>query len=300
MNKKRRCYYMFSYWKARKKRQDLKKQKSTLQVQTFQLPKCQKTDCKEGKRIYNSISQDNQGSATLESTFLLPLFLFAMWGILSMCGMYIAESKVQQASIDTAECLAEYAYLDAGTATQTLTAQALLQKYLAEDIYVKAYVEQGVEGVHIANIVKLDEEKFLTLEVRYQIHIQIPVLGDCSIPMYNQVRQKTYVGYQKESQQSVQYVYITENQSVYHCSRSCSHIRLQIWHVTEAERAERYKNLRPCRICKGDARETQGYLITSEGDCYHTTLGCSGLKRTVTRVPMEEVRGLGECKRCGR
>lgn len=39
-------------------------------------------------------------------------------------------------------------------------------------------------------------------------------------------------------------------------------------------------------------------FVTAYGDCYHSTLGCSGLKRTIKAVKLKDVGNLRPCSRC--
>ena len=52
----------------------------------------------------------------------------------------------------------------------------------------------------------------------------------------------------------------------------------------------------PCEKCGGDGSGI--VYITNEGDRYHNTIECSGLKRSVRCVPLSEAGGRAPCSRC--
>ena len=52
----------------------------------------------------------------------------------------------------------------------------------------------------------------------------------------------------------------------------------------------------PCEKCGGDGSVI--VYVTNEGDRYHNTIECSGLKRSVRCVPLSEAGGRSPCSRC--
>lgn len=97
------------------------------------------------------------------------------------------------------------------------------------------------------------------------------------------------------------YVYITEHGTVYHRTESCSHLRLSIELVAKSEvgqlRNSSGGKYYACEKC-GD-RDAGAVYITGEGNRYHNTINCSGLRRSVRCVPLSEAGGLPPCGRCG-
>lgn len=96
------------------------------------------------------------------------------------------------------------------------------------------------------------------------------------------------------------YVYITPHGSVYHLSANCTHLELSIQWVSK-NRALEIRNqygerYRECDLCK--AAFGAMVYITDEGNCYHSERSCSGLKRSVRRVPKSQVSDRPVCQRC--
>ena len=97
-------------------------------------------------------------------------------------------------------------------------------------------------------------------------------------------------------------VFVTEHGSVYHTTSRCSHLALAVRQVESTS----VKDMRnsgggryyPCEKCVGSG-ETYPYLyVTEQGDRYHNSLECSGLKRTVRLEELSSLAGMGCCSRC--
>lgn len=262
------------------------------------------------KRKYavHSTSNGNRGSASLEALCIMPMLLFAFWAFYSIGQIYILENQIYQAAMNTAGYFAESAYLTESAASAEEGSMELpgygmaswkLREYLPEASRVEQYVTGGRQGLILMEPVSLDEEGFLCLRIRYQVQIPVPFLNDLSMPVMVQVRQKAYTGYNGSGDVDAneRYVYLAEYSSVYHLSRSCSHLRRTVIPVSETVLSTAYSNLVPCAYC--GSREAETYYITESGDCYHTSLQCTGLKRTVRRVRWSEAAGYAPCSRCG-
>lgn len=92
-------------------------------------------------------------------------------------------------------------------------------------------------------------------------------------------------------------MYVTEHGSVYHTSLSCSHICLRI-SGGNVERILKEKKYHACDKCIDDEEAPPVLYVTRYGDKYHSSLSCSGLKRTVRTIPKEEAEGMKMCSRC--
>jgi len=96
------------------------------------------------------------------------------------------------------------------------------------------------------------------------------------------------------------YVYVAENASVYHVSAKCTHLKLSIKQTSFSAlsylRNESGSSYKPCEKCCGEQIPSDVY-ITSEGDKYHCSSACSGLKRVYELVPLTEC-DLPACSRC--
>ena len=100
-----------------------------------------------------------------------------------------------------------------------------------------------------------------------------------------------------ENREGKEWVYLTPTQNVYHIRKDCSHLKITIQSVTANGTIQ--KKYQPCGHCVRKKKPGAMVYITSEGDCYHMKIDCSGLKRTVYMVLKEQVKTKRACARCG-
>ncbi|MCF0146015.1 MAG: hypothetical protein HUJ73_05460 [Eubacterium sp.] len=97
-------------------------------------------------------------------------------------------------------------------------------------------------------------------------------------------------------------VYVTNYESVYHTTSQCTHLALSVqsvsgssvWHLRNSG-GETYH---ACEKCVGSGGKNSTVYITKEGNRYHNSAECSGLKRTTKLVRKSETAGLHICSRC--
>ena len=237
----------------------------------------------------------NRGSVTIEASLVFPIFLFFVMSLYHMCYSRIADNIVYEAAIETAEYMAEYAYLDENN---ILLPTYKFQEYVDDKTIVSHYVDGGIQGISFIGTNPLDDEGYVVLKVQYKSKVSVPFLPGLSKMHSFEIRQKAYVGADEtvdnDGDNNDSYVYVTDNRDVYHSTRMCTYLNLSI-RADDVAGAEA-GGYSICEIC-GYGDEKIVY-VTDYGRRYHRDIKCSGLKRTVYRVKLSEVDGLGGCVRC--
>ena len=136
---------------------------------------------------------------------------------------------------------------------------------------------------------------------------EIPFIGSkfFSLSVYQQLCTNAYEGKSMipEKEENGEYVYLAENGTVYHKSSACVYLNPAISQVLFQEiDKKRNRSLGKYTRCKrcGKRKANPVYVyITVYGDSWHTIKSCSGLKRTIRRVPLSEIGNLPACSKCG-
>lgn len=238
----------------------------------------------------------NKGSATVEATLVIPIFLFAILALYGMCKGRLAENVIYEAACETAEYVSEAAYLSGDV---FYLGGMRFKEYVDDKAIVEAYVDGGVNGVKVFVSPSLDEDKNVVLTISYKKKSSVPIIGKLSKTKSYKVKQRAYIGELKEDKTEEDYadtyVYVTDNRDVYHVTRSCSHLRLTIYSMTKRQAAN--NGLTLCGHC--NSYEGGIVYVAATGNVYHTDVNCSGLKRTVYRIKLKDAEKLGACLRCG-
>lgn len=265
------------------------------------------------------IASLRRGSMTLEASFVLPFFLFAVLNILFAVNIISAQSRISAAlhQVGNKMAFAGYAYeKTAGSMLPDgLTGVVLSQGYakgrilecVGREYLNQSCVEGGCNGVSLAGSSVMEEGDIIDLKVSYRVRPFIRLMGFENFAMSQQYYGKAWTGYDvtgwvDEASVEDPMVFITESGTVYHRDRNCTYLNPSVQSVT----VEDLNNLRnqsggryyACGSCGGTEVSGQVY-VTEYGDCYHRQINCSGLKRTIYTVPLSQTGGRGRCSKCG-
>lgn len=247
-----------------------------------------------------------KGSITIEAAMVLPIFMFFFLGISYIFGLISLQYNVQTALSDTANQMSLVGYFKEEENI------ALLQADFCMNLKNKYYGKNCILGGIVSLGQSYYKEKDITLIADYIIKIPVPFWNHFFHHEEQIARTRKFVGRDRREETSdmikdtkVRYVYITENGRVYHESKDCSHLRRKIEKIEKGSlqtiRNESGGKYYPCELClkKKNDKEAMVFYITRDGNRYHKSSECSGLKRTIKRVPYESVKTWRACKRCG-
>jgi len=267
-----------------------------------------------------------KGSLTLEAAIVLPIFLSLAISLVSVLEMMNLYARVEFALHETAREIALTAYPAAYVKTfgeeifkeeyetelpdenilNPLVSETLARAMFTDNFGFKnlnnSLIKNGEAGIFFFRSDIVNEKGDIDLIVTYRVEPLFNIFGLGKMTFSNRVKVHSWKGYVREKHEEDEYVYITDNASVYHTRRDCTHLCLTIDSVQISD-LDNYRNkdgkiYKACKICGSEENESGYVYITPYGEAYHTSLSCSGLKRTVYKVRLSEVHGLEECERC--
>ena len=176
-----------------------------------------------------------------------------------------------------------------------------IQRLCSTPLFEKT-IKDGNDGIHVLGS-RIDFETDCIKVIAYYTVKPLIDIANNSQFMVNCYCVKRWTGY-SEQKTSVQeeYVYVTDNRSVYHISEKCSYLKLTISKVEK----EKLKDLRndwgakytSCYKCCKEDNIKEIYYVTKYGDRFHENIACAGLKRTIQYISKKEVENLPMCSRC--
>ena len=259
-----------------------------------------------------------KGSLTLEMAIVLPLFLFAMLAILQFATVENASSALLAGAQDTAKEMAAYAYIQSmGTADKAGVSSELLKGGLSAG-YARSQIRQKSGIGKDTGTFSLLQSRFTGSEIldlagTFQPTHTWTILPVKKVKSIFRARVRAWTGRtgggagegedaEEETDEEEEEVYVTETGTVYHKDPDCTHIRLSIRSVSKNQlkgiRNVNGGKYHACERCRGGSGDK--VYVSPYGDKYHSSLNCSGLKRTVNKVSLSEAEKLRPCSKCGK
>lgn len=270
------------------------------------------------KRVSSFASKKLKGSLTVEAAFALPIFLFFILQIMSVINMISLQSRLSAALHQTGNqmAFAGYVYektvggaLPEGIASTALTAFYAgnqILDYAGRDYLDKSCMKNGAAGLSFAGTSIMEHNDMIEIYISYQIEPMFSVMEFSSFSVSQCYYGRAWTGYDVENgisdfTEEDPMVYVTKTGTVYHTNRDCTYLNPSIEAVSMTDigssRNGSGGKYYACEIC--GSTKTEGCVyITNQGNSYHCTMSCSGLKRTIYTIPLSQTNGRGRCSKC--
>lgn len=259
-----------------------------------------------------------EANMTLETALTLPIFLFAILSIISVMDMIrfhaslefelssvAKETSTYSVAIDGLSETNSVAEIPKDLLTTAYVKNKVLKNYSDDDMK-QAGVVGGKKGISDLFSLIQSQDNMMDYIYTYRMTPNFSDFGYKGMFVINRCRMRVWNGYEitPENTSGERYVYITENGTVYHLTTTCSYLDLSIIPAKQCE-IENIRNVngakyQECKTCsRRKDQHGEQVFITMQGDCYHYSLECGGLKRTIYKVPLSEVGDKSACSRCG-
>ncbi len=292
----------------------------------------------EKASLFISPEKKLDAGMTVEASIVLPLFLFFFVNLGSIMEMMRLHGRLQLALWDVGNRMCVYGYAAGSRNNVPDTADgvesekedrgwlrelgdiALSYTYVKSQVtdYVgEAYLEESPLSHGVSGLQFWESDaagggdlavggNILDIVMTYQVAPKLEIPFVRPFRMSNRYYGRLWTGYDltegvSEQDEPQDVVYITDNASVYHESRECTHLALSIREVSlgEAMKARNENGGRYVECSKCRKKPFQGTVfIGSDGDCYHYDRGCSGLKRTIYTISRQQAAKYRPCSRC--
>ena len=258
--------------------------------------------CSHNKRPLNretSLCICQKASYTVEAVVIIPLMAAFFASILFCFRILQIQVTVEEALVYAGRKTAVESSVVASEDVLLASAKGYFLYALKDNLVVEEYVRGGVLGIFLLGS-DCDEE-VLTLRASYEVTMPIAFWKIGRIPLYSTNSFQKWNGDQNIVSEE-EWVYITDNGTVYHTALSCQTLDLSLREVEfsqiERERGKDGQKYYACSHCCIGKDEGKTVYCTDYGTLYHRELSCRYLKRTVKRISREEVGERLLCSFC--
>ncbi len=242
----------------------------------------------------------------METALVMPMFLFLLINLISLFEMIYIHSVLDSALHQAGKEISTYAYMTEAY-ENVLLAEAYVKARVVEivgkDMLDNSVIVGGTEGIILWRSEVDKDNDVIDLVMTYRVSPRVNFYDINDMVLINRCYIKAYTGYERDNEdESERKFYVADTGDVYHVSRSCTHLQLSISVIEESalenarnEYGSRYK---PCEVCYEGNYATGQLYITTQGDRYHASIACTGLKRTIYVVKESELGSKPMCLRC--
>ncbi len=184
-----------------------------------------------------------------------------------------------------------------------LRARLLFEKQLKKLNCPVNYITNGTAGI---SFLQSDfSQNYVELKVVYLMKLPVALLGTIRYRIVQEAKCRKWTGYEpgQDTNEDDSWLYYTEHGKVYHASRSCTYLDLSIRGVTSKQvtgiRNENGGKYHKCERCGDKISDPSMVYITDYGERYHSSLTCSGLKRSIYMIRRTKATAKKMCSKCG-
>ena len=246
-----------------------------------------------------------KGSFLIEAMVELPLFICFMVFLMFYFRVMEVQCSVGEALSYTARFVAASAYKDTSGSDCDLmdlgAATILFREKLYEYGCREEFIALGANGISLMNSDLSGNDVELT--AIYDMNVPVRVFGMRYFRICQSAVSRKWIGDKDFSEEGSadEWVYVTPTGSAYHKSTQCPYLDLSIHSIRTFDLLDQ-RNASghiyyPCEVCKKSGFSDIVY-ITDYGEVYHSSLTCSGLKRTIFMVRISETGGRHACSKC--
>ena len=248
-----------------------------------------------------------EGVMTVEAAVAFPLFLMGVMALVSFSFTMNIQQEIFRSLASAANALAVYGYSD-DFSEDMIFPELLLQFNQKRNILNN--VSGGNLGIDYRGTQYNKAEGKMNLLVSYHVDPMFNWFGLSPVCVRQGIVTRAWIGGEDHSEHSdpdsseKEIVYVAENGVVYHRSRDCAYIDIEL-NVAAAYEISQIRNEQgakyyPCELCGAASGTYNSVYITHTGNRYHSSTNCSGLKRTVYEMVLSEDCALPPCSKCKR
>lgn len=260
----------------------------------------------------------------------VPLFMIFCISLISFLVILNLQINIQVSMEEASRSMGKTAYAlkhassvkeknSDSTDQQALTLMSLginpttVKMYLFSDsdlssLISRSRIKGGTNGLYTYNSTFDEVDGILDIVTSYDYQVPWVPSGWGTLRLVQRMRSHVWIGESLEKNSNGasekdenQTVYVTPTGSVYHLSASCHYLDLSIHSVSYSELSRKRNSSGSkydrCSECAASGQFDTVY-ITNYGTNWHSSLSCSGLKRTVIEHDISEVDGMRACSKC--